>query len=288
MGEKILFLYDSVTDRAGVTLTASSQLTPVTNLLDISPSRVWRMASNDGEWVMVDAGEGNRQVTDTIGLVGFNATAGRPFQRSTVRVRFASSPDMSDTHYDEVYPFWPTVSGFGQLFGRQLGGYPNIASIVPYTRRRIIRLSRQVTARVMRLDFSDTLSAVPLELGRIMAGVAMQSERNFSYGWSRRAVDPSSMKFSDGNTPIGTRRRIYHETDIQFALVDLARALTKFDDMLSAAGNSRPVLVSLYPDAATSMFYRTSDYGLITTTVNLTGTHFNRASISQITLREVQ
>ncbi|MBN9525459.1 MAG: hypothetical protein J0H82_04590 [Alphaproteobacteria bacterium] len=288
MGEKILFLYDTITDRDGVTLTASSALTPVTNLQDISPSRVWRMATNNGEWVSIDAGAGGRHVVDTVALVGFNMTAGRPFQRSTVRVRLADAADMSDASYDQTYPVWPAVSGFGQLFGQCLGGYPQIGGYVPYTRRRIIRLARQVKARFLRLDFSDTLSAVPLELGRIMAGVAFQPERNFSYGWKRRPVDPSTIKRSDGGTPIGTRRRVYHETDVEFGLVRLRRALTQFDDMLSAVGNSRPVLVSLFPDAASTLFYRTSDYGLITSTVNLTGTHHDFAAVSQITVQEVQ
>lgn len=288
MGEKILFLYDSITDRPGATLTASSALTPVSNLQDISPSRVWRMGSNAGEWVTVDAGGGNRFAIDTVALVGFNLTAGRPFQRATVRIRCADAPDMSGTIYDETFPVWPTVSGFGQLFGQQLGGYPAINAAVPYTRRRIIRLPAQVKARVLRLDFTDTLAAGPLELGRIMAGVGFQPGRNFSYGWQRRTIDPSAMKRTDGGSLIGTRRGIYHETDIQFGLVDLRQALTQFDDLLSAVGHTRPVLVALFPDASTSMLYRTSDYGVITSTVNLTGTHHAFASVGQMTIQEIQ
>ncbi len=90
----VLFVYDSVTDRPGTVLTASSEAHPVENLIDIQPGVRWRATGKAG-WIKADAGDGSKFEIDTVVLVAHNGTV-----IGTWRPRISDSVDLSAPLHD--------------------------------------------------------------------------------------------------------------------------------------------------------------------------------------------
>ncbi len=284
----VLFVYDSVTDRPGTVLTASSEAHPVENLIDIQPGVRWRATGKAG-WIKADAGDGSKFEIDTVVLVAHNGTV-----IGTWRPRISDSVDLSaplhDARVDGVDPtLWQPAWGLGQNFGYNLGGYPDLARQRHLTPIRVHRLGQVVRGRVLGVDFADSTNAASyFEAGKIMAGVALQPRRNFRYGWSiRPAIDPSKVTKTDGGGVVIARYPAYREIDISIGHLDLDTALTAADDMIAKIGRTRPVVVVLFPDSASARQYRTALYGLLVSDAAIVGTHARLGEVAQLTFQQL-
>lgn len=271
----VRFSFDTVTDQPGVVLTASSQATPVTRLQDIRPAKVWQATGNSAEWVQVAAPSGSSLIVDSVGLVAHNATVG-----GTVRIQIGD--------YDETHEAWPPVYGLGDNFGLTLGGYPDLTDFAQFDYVRDIQLGRQVVGPWLRVTIADPGNTAPVRLGRLIAGVPYQPSRNMGVGWSITRVDPSEVSPTDGGGVVGIRRVKYRRLTLAIRMLRLQEALTRADDMARIVGRTRPVLVSLFPEASLARLYRTTIYGLLETDMALANNYPQWGDVAELTFRELR
>src|SRR4051812_21677452 len=110
----LLFMYDSISDRSGVSLTASSAASglPVSNLVDMRPKKLWQATGCTSEWVTIDAGSGGQFDVDTIGLVAHNNDV-----NGTVTTQIGDDATFVTNSLSETDEMWPPVWGLGDQFG---------------------------------------------------------------------------------------------------------------------------------------------------------------------------
>jgi hypothetical protein len=289
----VLFLYDPISDRSGVSITASSAAAglPVSNLLDMRPKKIWQATGAASEWVNFDAGAGNQFDIDTIGLVAFNNDVD-----GSVRIQIGDDPTYAVTALDQTFEMWPPVWGLGDQFGYYFGGYPALSAFAQYTYFRVIQFldalgnRLQYSGRYTRRTFTNpTLAAGVQQLGRDMSGVAYQPSRNFQYGWKIEWIDPSQVKRTDGGGVVANRKPKYRRITIQLGTraLPLKEALNYANTMIRIIGNTRPVLVVLFPQASTDQLYQTSAYCLLTSTAAIVGENAVGATVAQLVFEEL-
>lgn len=282
----MLAIYDTITDRTGVAMTASSGSSTLSRLLDIRPGYQWQTTGCAAEYLALDAGAGETFDVDTVAIVGHNADLD-----GTIRTRISDQSDLSLPTIDQTDDYWPPVYGLGDQFGLYFGGYPQLTDFAQFTYFRVIRLGAQYSGRYLRLDLANSgNTAGVLRTGRVMAGVGWQPSRNFQFGWQYRWVDPSPVKRTDGGGIIASRKVKFREFTISIGGggLPLSELLAYADDMIRILGRTRPLLLVLFPDADVNRIYRTSVYGVITSDVAIVGQHPELGSVAQITVQELR
>lgn len=287
----LLAIYDSVTDRSGVALSASSGGGTVSRLIDIRPGYKWQATGRDAEWLQADAGADDGFLIDTVALVAHNATTD-----GMARTRLSNNADMSSPSYDDIgsgsgVDIWPPVYGLGEQLGLYMGGYPLLTTFAQFTYFRVIRLGAQYAGRYLRTDFTDPTNPDGVfKLGRWIAGIGWQPSRNFRFGWQYTWIDPSPLRFTDGGGVIANRKPKYREFTISIGGggLPLSEALSYGDDMIRTLGTTRPLLLLLFPDGSANRLYRTSVYGLIKSPVAIVGEHPELGSVAQLVIRELK
>lgn len=289
----VLFMYDSISDRPGTVIAASSAAAslPVSNLVDMRPKKIWQATGCTSEWVKFDAGSGNQFDIDTLGLVAFNNDVS-----GSVLAQIGDDATFAVNAVSQSFELWPPVWNIGDQFAYYFAGYPNLTAFAQYTYFRLCQfldansLRQQFSGRYCKLTFSNpTLAAGVQQLGRVMAGVAYQPSRNFQYGWQIRWVDPSTVKRTDGGGLIANRKPKYREIDIQIGskVLPLKELLAYAMTMIRIIGNTRPVLVSLFPLADTPQLYETSAYCVLKSTAAVVGENHLGGTVAQLTFQEL-
>lgn len=282
----LLAIYDTITDRPGVAMTASSGSSTLSRLLDIRPGYPWQTTGCAAEHLKLDAGSGESFDVDTVAIVGHNANLD-----GTIRTRISDQADLSSPTLDRSDDYWPPVYGLGDQFGLYFGGYPQLTDFAQFTYFRVVRLGAQYSGRYLRLDLANATNADGvLRTGRVMAGIGWQPTRNFQFGWTMRWVDPSPVRRTDGGGVIASRKVKFREFTISIGGggLPLAEMLTYADDMIRILGRTRPLLLMLFPDGDVNRIYRTSVYGVISSEAAIVGQHYELGSVAQFTVQELR
>ncbi len=289
----VLFVYDTVTDRPGVTLTASSEVQPVSRLTDIRPMRRWISSGCASEWVKVAAPEGETFAIDTLAWLGFNGTVGAPDggPGMLATTEMSDNADMTSSVLSRTDELWPPVYGLGDELGLYNGGYPELSDFAQFIPFRVVRLGQQVGGAYLRCTLSDPSNPDgQVRLGRWLAGIGWQPSRNFRLGWSYRWLDTATLRETSGGGIIGNRGVKYREWTLSIGsgAIPLEELLAYADDMLRIVGTSRPFLMVLFPDGETKRLYRTSDYVVFKDAPAILAEHPELGSVAQITARGIR
>lgn len=276
--ENMLLLYWNHFDLGS--LTASSAATAVTRLQDIRPGRVWRATGYTAEWVKCDLGSA-KNLTHAAVIAHNLDTSG------TIRVRAGNDASFATTLYDSgVVDAWPPIAGFGSDgFGTSLGGYPILSDFADYRPFRFFDFGGTISARYIRYDFTSTSSAGNIQVGRLFAGVGYQPTYNLSYGWGYDWVDPSEITDTEASAFILGRTK-YRQFTLPLENIPQDEALFSMDDFKRIVGNSKSVLLVLFPKGSLPLQYRTSVYGIVKENKGLTNPFFQCYDTS-IVVREL-
>ncbi len=279
----VRFTYASVTDLAGAVLTASSERTPVDRLRDMRPGRVWRADGSANEWVQVDAPPGQSLIVSSVSLVNHNGRYDTGIEgpaSSTVRIQIGD--------YDQVHDLWIPAYGLGDNFGLNMGGYLDLDELADFDFLRHVELGDQYTGPSLRVTLNNPSNANPLQIGRLMAGLPYQPSRNMTTGWTITRVDPSEVQPTDGGGVIGSERVKYRRITIAIRMLRLQEALTTADTMAARIGRTRPVLLTLFPNAAVTRQYRTTIYGLLESDFSVANNYPEWGDVAELTFRELK
>jgi len=281
---KILWISNSITDRDGVTLTASSAVSGfgVERLQDMRPGHRWRASTANDESVQIDAGSGNTFDVDTAAVVGHPGTVD-----GAVTLDMSDQSDMaSPVLTPAAYELWPPVAGAGDQLGLYMGGYPRLTDFANFTPFRVIRLGAMYTARYFRQRVTDP-NIAQWEQGRLMAGIGYQMGRHVQTGWEIKRVDPSIVKRTFGGGVLGNRLKGWREMTVSIAGLAYSELLIQVDDLIRTVGRTKPVLCLMWPDATLPLLYRTAFYGLLGEDVTITGRWSKHGAVARVTVTEL-
>jgi hypothetical protein len=209
----------------GATLIASSQvlLAPVLRLQDPHVGVVWQSLSG-ADWFVADLG--TEQPIDGVRLMGLTA--------ATARVRYSNAgPSAGDVADSGVRAVDQRFLTFTDL--------------------------RSVSARYVRVDLT---SPSVCRAGRLFIGELHGFGINFSWGWSRKWIDPSDRKKTEGGQTRINRREKYRAFAVSFEFLSDAEASGFTDDIDRINGLTDDVLLIADPDSAD--IERDSIWGLMT------------------------
>jgi hypothetical protein len=215
--------YRNMADAASLMASSQVILAPVLRLQNPHIGVQWQGISG-AEFVVADLG--TVQSIDCVRLMGLTS--------DTIRVRYstvsAGAGDVFDTGVQAVDQDYLT--------------FTNI---------------RSVSARFVRVDFaSSTVCAA----GRLFIGALESFGINFSWGWSRKWVDPSDRKKTDGGQTRINRRQKYRVIAVNFENMSESEANGFTDDIDRINGLTDDVLLVL--DPASARIEQDSIWGLMT------------------------
>jgi hypothetical protein len=194
-------------------LSASSQvlLAPIARLQDPHVGVQWQGTAG-AEWFVADLG--SVQSIDVVRIMGLTADA--------IRIRYSTSdPTAGDIHDTGVQSVNQAFLTFTDL--------------------------RTVSARYVRIDLT---SATVCAAGRLFIGNLESFGINFSWGWTRKWVDPSDRKKTEGGQTRVNRRQKYRVFAVTFETLSDAEANGFTDDIDRINGMTDDVLFVTDPESA--------------------------------------
>jgi hypothetical protein len=225
-----LISYNNLADSASLTASSQSLLLPVSNIQNPHVVRRWR--GNDGTTDFFVADFGALTSIDTVAVLGITGTQ--------IRIR-VSSVD--------------STGAAGDIFdGGSVSVDQNYLS-------SICLITSVVTGRYLRVDISTTGAFV--EAGRLFAGLKTKFSYNYTAGWKRTWVDPSTRtKTLSGQTQI-FQRPSYRTYDVSFDFITQSDrdGFVEAIDMV----NSLKTDVLFVSNPASANLSRDSVWGLMTT-----------------------
>ncbi len=215
--------YVNKADSAALAVSSQVLLAPIGRLQDPHIGVRWQSLSGT-DWFVVDLG--SVQAIDCVRIMGLTAT--------TARVRYATSDptvgDVADTGVRAVDQKLLTVTDI-----------------------------RSVHARYVRVDLTASEFCAA---GRVFVGELHPFGVNFAWGWSRKWVDPSDRKKTEGGQTRVNRREKYRVFSVAFDFLSDAEANGFADDIDRLNGLCDDVLFVADPDS--NDLERDSIWGLLT------------------------
>lgn len=259
-------------DTTGASRSSSSAETamPLANIATPQPGKRWATTSGDATpYYRID--HGAAVTADTVWIVNFNSAVG-----DTVTITATDNADYaSDPVYQATHDIWLPIYGAGEMAGLYAGGYVPADELDLWLPVRPIVLPSQVTARYWEYSFSTA----GVRVGYVMAGVALQLERNFGYPFGLDEVDPSTIAATDGGAVILDDRPRYPLWNIDLPGLSRGEALGAIRSV-KRRGKTQPLGVMLFPDAAAARLYQTALYGVAEQWSRVEHYAFDRARIS--------
>lgn len=215
--------YVNKADGAALSVSSQNLLAPIARLQDPHIDVKWQGTVN-AEWFVADLG--SVQPIDAVRLMGLVAT--------TARIRYSTADpaigDVADTGVLPVDQAWLTLTDL-----------------------------RSVAARYVRVDLEgDDICAC----GRLFIGELHGFGINFSWGWTRRWVDPSDRKKTEGGQTRINRRQKYRVFAVNFEFLGDVEANGFTDDIDRINGLTDDVL--FIADPASANVEQDSIWGLLT------------------------
>ena len=215
--------YLNSADSAALSVSSQNLLAPIARLQDPHIGVRWQGTIN-AEWFVADLG--SVQAIDAIRLMGLIAT--------TARIRYSTSDPAAGDVFDT-----------GPLSIDQ--AYCTLTDL------------RSVDARFVRVDLAGDDVC---ECGRLFIGKLHEFGVSFSWGWTRKWVDPSDRKKTEGGQTRINRRDKYRVFAVNFEFLGDAEANGFTDDLDRINGLTDDVLFVADPDSA--RIEQDSIWGLMT------------------------
>jgi len=203
--------YINKADSARLAVSSQNLLAPIARLQDPHIGVQWQGTAGQ-EWFVADLG--SVQAIDCVRIMGLSA--------STARIRYSTSDpaagDVHDTGERSIDQRFLTATDL-----------------------------RAVSARYVRVDLNaDGICAA----GRLFIGELESFAVNFNWGWSRKWVDPSDRKKTEGGQTRVNRRPKYRVFACEFEFLTDAEASGFTDDIDRINGLTDDVLFVAKPDSA--------------------------------------
>ena len=215
--------YINKADAAALSVSSQNLLAPIARLQDPHIGVRWQGTIN-AEWFAADLG--SVQAIDAIRLMGLIAT--------TARIRYSTSDPSAGDVFDTG------VLSIDQAY-------------------RTLTDLRSVNARYVRVDLAGDDVC---ECGRLFIGELHEFSDNFAWGWTRKWVDPSDRKKTEGGQTRINRRDKYRVFAVSFEFLSDVEANGFTDDIDRINGLTDDVLFVAVPDSA--RIEQDSIWGLIT------------------------
>jgi len=248
------------------TVTASSAATPATRVKNLRPTRRWYATGKVEEYLDFDFGAVVPiSHLGFVGFVGDTALQGQAVLSNDAGV-------IADTGN---FTFWEPVYGFGEdPFGESLGGYPVLSEWYAWRANRIVDLGANYGARYLRVYFRNPNNEEIAQVGCgwVYAGQPFSPSWNFEWNFVEGWSDPSAVAESESSVFVRTRKT---RQNVRIAISGLTEteALTHFRTINRSVGRAKPILLSLFPDAAAPKRSAFQVYGLRGDDPDLTGVY---------------
>ena len=240
-----VFLFSNQIETAQ-SLTASSSVLPVSNLVNPQRTKVWRSSSNSA---YVDFSLDNAVGADHLAIVDLNMTTA-----GTIRVRAWSDAVNGallefDRYYDPVV--FTSTSDVDTNYGEGdygLGAYGAATPLTSTSRKNVnlLPFGQIVLGAHYRIDFVD-VNLSYIQAGLMFLDKARIYNINLSYGWKIRQIDRSVSRESVAGQkyiqPRDTRLEIQGRFD---ALNEMERTDTIV--ALTQLGNTKSFVFSVFPE----------------------------------------
>ncbi len=207
------FLYTFKFDTG--TITSSSEVTglPDDNAVHAFVARVWRTTGDTSEWIKFDMGSA-KKIT-MVAIFGHNLTSG-----ATVTVEANSSDS------------WTT---------------PAYTATITWNERVLVKFLDQ-TYRWWRITFADAANPDGyIEIGRICAGEYVEPDVNVTEEVSKRVVDPSTRRESEGRQVYTVEKNEYRVYGVRFTGISRTQQ-SQLETMFRSVKTIRPLVFALDPD----------------------------------------
>ena len=194
MSNKVRFLITSLTDTGTIAASSAATGLPVANVQDQLIRKVYRAGGKHNEWVRfsaagaVDAvfiGRHNFSKNATVLWQGNNTTN---WSSPTLNVTLPMAVDGLDVVLPRLAYYWSSPQSYNHW-------------------RLYVRDSTNTSAR--------------LEVGRVMAGEAIEPTRNLREGFTVETVDPSTAVYTAGRQGYWKKRSVY--TELTYSLSDIGQ-----------------------------------------------------------------
>jgi hypothetical protein len=215
--------YINKADSAVLSVSSQVLLAPIARLQDPHIGLQWH-GTGGVEWFVADLR--SVQAVDVVRVMGLIA--------DTVRVRYSTA----DPTAGDVFDTGPQSVDQAFLTFTDL---------------------RSVAARYVRVDLT---SATVCAAGRLFIGELSRFGINFSWGWTRKWVDPSDRKKTEGGQTRINRRQRYRVFAVTFEALTDAEANGFTDDIDRINGLTDDVL--FVADSGSASLERDSIWGLMT------------------------
>ncbi len=215
--------YLNKADSAMLAVSSQNLLAPIARLQDPHIGVQWQGTASQ-EWFVADLGA--VQAIDCVRIMGLSA--------STARIRYSTSDPAAGDVYDT---------------GEQ-----------PIDQRFLTATDlRSVSARYVRVDLvADGVCAA----GRLFVGELESFAVNFNWSWTRKWVDPSDRKKTEGGQTRVNRRPKYRVFAVEFEFLSDAEANGFTDDIDRVNGITDDVLFIPKPESVN--LEQDSIWGLMT------------------------
>ena len=215
--------YLNKADAAALMVSSQNLLAPVARLKDPHVGVQWQ-GTTGAEWFVADLG--SVQTVDCVRIMGLSA--------ATVRIRYSTlDPASGDVFDTDAVAIDQRFLTFTDL--------------------------RSVLARYVRVDLTgEGICAA----GRLYIGELHQFSENFAWGWSRKWVDPSDRRKTEGGQTRINRRQKYRVFSLSFEFLSDADARGFTDDIDRVNGMSEDVL--FIADPASPSIEQDTIWGLMT------------------------
>ncbi|MBB6251444.1 hypothetical protein [Nitrospirillum iridis] len=232
------------------------------------PARFLNIASHAAR-MQVDMG--SLQAVSSVVLVAHNASAA-----ATLTLTLSNTPDFSAPVATATGPMWLPTAVPGTL---PWGVWPWSGvdrAAYPTTYTAYLLLSQTYFARYLRVEVTDPANPDGyFQAGRLLAGVAYQPPRNYSYGLHVKPVDPSQTYETPGGAFGAASRPMRREFGLPFDYQSREFAWGVHHDMCMRLGIRRELFIILNPDEDAPYLARQMFYCRMTDMSEVTNTHHN-------------
>ena len=241
-----------LSDASVLTASSANSSFPVSNLLDMQLSQVWRSTSTTASLTL---NLGSTQSLNFFALLGGNATA-----TATVRIRTANSEAnlTASPSYDSTAQSFYT----GVQYAKK-----NFIWFVP---------SASISNSWVLIDIVDTSNAAGyIELGRVYVANAWQPTKNIVFDWSLSWRDDSPRFKTLGNNTFVTAKPRYRVLECSLEYLTEFEMYTNAFEIDRTRGSSSDILVLVDPDAAATRRNQWTVYGTMSELTPITNPAFN-------------
>lgn len=262
MARRILLSRRDFVREPSAVLSGGIWALPLSRLQDINP-QVCIEAFDNRDWsatkFQVDLG-----FQRTVGLFFFanlRATA-----MGMMRLRAGTDPTFASNNYDtDIVSCWPQDSmagGYTAWNEWTLNGVYSEEEYGALGMPRFFVPPAPIACRYILVEFQDSTSAEPLQLGCFGACETWEPPLNIQYGWSITPIDTSDVETvpfgSVSITPRGIRRRL----NLGWGEMPESEFLTRQFGLALIKGRSDPIVVVPFPDT-TARLEKDGVYGLV-------------------------